>query len=230
MEQNEIDFYQERIDKYPDDARRFGWTAQTNQEIRFKIIAQVMQMREDYRPLGSDDISITDFGCGDGSLFLTLAARGLGFRGLYFGIDAMQENIALGQRLAVDTLPNARFRWFSWDGLSKLPGPFADGSNSKPDYIVESGAFVKTPATKIPGMVGRLVKQAKVGFIGNFLMPSTLDDDNDGLTRIKPKYLLRFFENEFYALILLSNYMSHDFTLGIFHRDTMMEEEGLTKY
>ena len=228
MEQFEIDHYRECMQKYPDvnDARHYGWTAQSNQEIRFDKISQVMNVRELQRAsYEADKLKITDFGCGDGSLFLHLATRGLGSNGEYFGFDAMQENIDTARQLANSgTLPNARFARATWDGTSPLPSP-TYRSGWQPDYTVESGAFAFTHRLWIPPMVKRLAEQARIGFIGNFLMPSALvGKAPEGTTLTRPEKLLKWFNHDTYAVVLLTDYMPIDFTLGIFHRDVLMED------
>jgi SAM-dependent methyltransferase len=79
------DYYADRLGQYgPDDVRSLGWGSVESQQIRFKVLAEIADLRGH---------SVLDFGCGFGDLYNYLFPRVF-----YIGCDSNLEMLEVARR------------------------------------------------------------------------------------------------------------------------------------
>jgi SAM-dependent methyltransferase len=110
----------------PESSRAVGWVDPNLQNVRFDVLARVME--------GDEPVSVADFGCGTGALFSHLAARAAPppLRA-YTGYDLVPAMVATA-RAATDD-PRARF---------VVAGEVTEDA----DYVMASGAFTIRPGVE----------------------------------------------------------------------------------
>lgn len=199
MEQHEIDFYKRLVRDHRGSSRQVGAGSPASQEVRFEVMLDVLDSL-----LGSaaGPLSLLDFGCGRGDLAAHLERHGRLESWSYSGIDAIEENVEDARALGCDV------RLARWDGTGPLaPEPF--------DVIVFSGAFATTTIERRLRIYRRLLEEARVGVVGNFLaFTPTVADYGDGMILMEPEQALAAIDRTRFRVQLRADYLRHDFTVG----------------
>lgn len=109
-------YFQEKFKLYGATPQGIDWNSRASQETRFEQLSKIIDQPVEY--------SIIDYGCGYGSLYNFLQAKGHKFK--YTGFDIVEEMVIRGKELHPET------------GCIFL----SDEKNLKPsDYVIESGIF-----------------------------------------------------------------------------------------
>jgi SAM-dependent methyltransferase len=135
-----------------------GWNDVESQQLRFAVLAQVME--------GDEPVSVADFGCGPGALFEHLAARGEPPPlGAYVGYDIVPAFVELAREQHTD--PRARFE-------------VASDVGEDVDYVLASGALSVRPGVSdedweehVRAQLGRLWERSRRGLAFNLLAPQS---------------------------------------------------------
>ena len=80
---NEIERYEERLEKYGVNIKTLGWQSEEQQNLRFKILSEVANLQ---------DTEILDVGCGFGDFYKYLLNNNIGIN--YTGYDISTKLIA----------------------------------------------------------------------------------------------------------------------------------------
>lgn len=212
MKEREKEFYRNLLRRREeDDARRFGWTNEHTQSVRFIQLIKLVRQICEAKQCDPADMAILDFGCGDGRLFSIMKQMGVGAE--YYGIDGIEEHIDTAvARAKVDDV-NALYQCFAWNGLDKLP--FIENA----DFIVESGAFSTTPPDRRSLMLKQFFEYPKVGFAGNFVTNSKIIKGvNPNLNLIYPEDIVEIIDITQYAFVVWADYLEADFSIGVYKR------------
>jgi SAM-dependent methyltransferase len=137
-----------------DSPKALGWNDVASQELRFAVLAQVME--------GDEPVTVADFGCGPGGLFAHLAARSAPPPlGGYVGYDIVPAFVELAR--AEHTDPRARFE-------------VASEVTEDADYVLASGALSVRPGVAdadwephLQDVLAGLWARARRGFAFNML-------------------------------------------------------------
>ena len=213
MTETDKEFYLAAMEHHPDDAKRFGWMGEQYQKIRFAQIMRLVTLACMRAGRPKDEVTILDFGCGDGELFGLLNHAGIGCE--YYGIDMMPEYIELAhervkkEHWGLDTM----LMCYEWDGSEPLP--FSEDV----DIIVESGTFAAMNPTLRNIMFQQLIRLPRVGFAGTFLMHNiNIARVHPSLLPITPAEMISQIDVHQYSYTLLVDYLPHDFALGVYPR------------
>jgi SAM-dependent methyltransferase len=141
-----------------------GWNDVEAQELRFEILAQVME--------GDGPVSVADFGCGPGALFAHLATRSdPPPLGAYIGYDIVPAFVDVAR--AEHTDPRARFEVGSEVGEDV-------------DYVLASGALTVRPGitdaeweAHVQARLGRLWERSRRGLAFNMLTRQSQPSPDD---------------------------------------------------
>jgi SAM-dependent methyltransferase len=199
MEEHEVLFYKRLVREHRGTSRQVGAGSCQSQTIRFEVMIDVLDSLLGPAP---GALSLLDFGCGKGVLASYLARRGRLDMLRYTGIDAIEENVEDARLLGHE------FRIARWDGEGPLaPEPF--------DVIVFSGAFATTSMERRLWLYRRLLEEARVGVVGNFLARSpTVADYGEGMILMEPEQALAVIDRARFRVQLRADYLRHDFTVG----------------
>jgi len=137
-----------------DSPKALGWNDRALQELRFAVLALVLE--------GDEPVSVADFGCGQGALFAHLAARSdPPPLGAYVGNDIVPAFVE--QARAEHTDPRARFEVASEVGEDV-------------DYVLASGALNVRPGVtdeewvpRLQALLERLWARSRRGLAFNML-------------------------------------------------------------
>lgn len=212
MEDKEKEFYLNLMSRRDvDDARRFGWTNSHTQATRFIQIIKLIQLICEAKQRDPADVSILDFGCGDGLLFSFMHRMGVGRQ--YYGVDALDEHIDDAVARANRDETPASFFGFAWDGIDPLP------MSNDVDFIVESGAFSTTKPQVRSAMLEKLFDMPKLGFAGTFVTDSKIIRGvNPAVSLIAPEEIAKLIDGTKYAFVLWADYLEADFAVGVYKR------------
>lgn len=207
------EFYLQALEHHPDDARRFGWMGERYQKIRFAQIIRLVKLTCMRAKKDPGEVTILDFGCGDGELFGLLHYAGIGCE--YYGVDMMPEYIELAHQRAKNE-PwglSAMFECYEWDGSEPLP------FSKDVDIIVESGAFSIMERPTRNKIFQALYGLPKLGFAGTFLTHNiNLARVHPTINPLAPSEIISQIDVHQYAYTLLFDYLPHDFAIGIYPR------------
>lgn len=190
---------------YDDKARTYGatprgadWRDAESQELRFKLLSQVMR--------GSKTASVAEVGCGWGAF--PLWAERQGYEIDYTGYD-IAEAMLLEARNACAGLPNARF----------LKG---DRPLVPADYVIASGIFnVRFNASDeewlafVRSTIAEMYSQAKLGTAFNFLTGfSDADRKEARLYYADPGLMLNYLLSKYGRNVTIDHsYSLYEFTV-----------------
>lgn len=199
MEQHEIDFYKRLVRDHRGSSRQVGAGSSESQDVRFEVMLDVL---DSLLGKAAGPLSLLDFGCGRGDLAAYLERHGRLEGWSYSGIDAIEENVEDARALGHDV------RLARWDGTGPLaPEPF--------DVVVFSGAFATTTIERRLRLFRRLLEEARVGVVGNFLAYTpTVADYGEGMILMEPEQALAAIDRTRFRVQLRADYLRHDFTVG----------------
>lgn len=93
--------------------------------------------------------------------------------------------------------------------------------------IVFSGAFPTTAMDRRLRLYRRLLEEARVGVVGNFLARSpTVEDYGEGMILMEPEQALAVIDRTRFRVQLRADYLRHDFTVGAIRWGHRSEEAG----
>jgi len=187
--------YEDRYNKYGYDIRTLGWGSFESQQLRFKILTEIGDLRGRY---------VCDLGCGFGDLFPFLDEHFKGVR--YHGID-------ISQKLVYEAkirYPKASFEVL--DIMEKSP-------IEKFDYILSSGAMnlkIEENEKYICGMMSRMMEFAKIGISLNFLS-TYVDYMQKDIFHFAPEKAFSLGKKITRFVTLRHDYPLYEFTLYLYH-------------
>lgn len=199
MNRRERTYYEDEARRHRGTPQQFAWGSERSQTLRFDVLLDVLEALRgpEWRAL-----TLLDFGCGGGDLLGALERRG--FSGSYVGVDGVAVSIE-DARARHGHKPRVTFIEKSWDG-SEIVAPF--------DVCVVSGAFNLTRPTRRNRIVRRLLAQAKVGVVMNFLQDTDRVDFDDDNVLTTPAEICALIDATEFKLLARADYMPHDFTVG----------------
>lgn len=157
-------FYRHALARYGDNAEGVHWRSTESQQIRFKVLRDLL-------PPDLSRISLVDVGCGLGDLYAFLAARN-DLPRQYIGLDAVQAMVERARSrsgcailrcdVLTDPLPDAD--WYLASGAMALL------------THEETGAFIaRCLSAARQGLVFNLLKGNHPSLTFNYLMPEAVE-------------------------------------------------------
>ena len=193
------EFFCELASQYDaDDVRRVGWGSRQSQESRFRVLAEIGDLRH---------ASILDVGCGVGDLYGYLLASG--FSGRYAGYDLLPDNAAAAENRYQQEI------FFVGD-------PLADGASQSFDYVFASGLFwlpVERWAHVVADMLRRMYVICRVGVATNFLS-ALAPVQQPGSYYADPGVVLGLCRSLSTAFSVRHDYRDNDFAVYVYKRET----------
>ena len=178
------------------DCEMVGWGNKESQEIRFDVLSEVSDFTNK---------SVLDVGCGLGAFYAHLKNQGMVFS--YIGVDINSRMIAK----AKERYPSADFR--VQDILTHAdPLPLYD-------FVILSGAFNLSQNRHkdiVAEMIRMMYKMSRVAIAFNMLSVKA-DFFEPGEYYARPGEMLDFCLTMTQRVILRHDYMTHDFTVYMYH-------------
>lgn len=204
MDAKELDYYQTAAREHRGSTKQILWGSVNSQRCRFDLLVSVMQglLGDEWRSM-----SLLDFGCGRGDLLPILQeAR---FHGRYVGVEAVKENFddAIAT-LGLHDPGYVRLFHQQWQALE----PVTDWPI---DLVLVSGSFNATEPGNRNRTIQRMLIQARVGCVMNFLRETDRVPYHDSANVVTtPAEILTLFDPALFRLVVRADYMPHDFTVG----------------
>ena len=188
-------FYDDRIRKYGENVRSVGWASQAQQELRFKILFEGLNLEKD---------SFLDLGSGLGDL-LAYLAKNTSRPQSYLGIDASPKMVAAAKK-----------RYSAIENVDFLVSKFEDFPLEVWDYIVMSGSFNLKQSSddfqRLTNFLNRFLPSAKKGLLFN-LLTTKVDYIKDYHSHFNPQHVLNLFNHDEFNVKLIENYGLYEFTI-----------------
>ncbi|HXG54325.1 MAG TPA: methyltransferase domain-containing protein [Vicinamibacterales bacterium] len=197
--QHVVDRYAERLGRLGPVVQALGWRDETQQELRFKVMADGLTHLE--------GASVLDIGCGFGDFFGYLRGRGHALR--YVGCD-----------LSPDVLEVARGRHpgVTFEVRDVLAQPFPAGSF---DYVCMSGIFNHRLSDNegfLRQMLGTAFATCAAGAAAN-MTTSYVDYEDPHLYYFSPEDVFRHCQTLTRRVALRHEYPLYEFTVFLYRDD-----------
>ena len=201
MRDEEVAYYEDLVRQHRGTPAQVGAGSKRSQEQRFEVMEELWMAM--VGP-SARNARLLDFGCGKGDLAAFLAERqGYDVARNYIGIDGVEANIEDARALGPYD-----FRHQRWDGHSPLVA-------EPVDLILFSGALATATELDKLRFLGRMLEQARVGVIGNFITRNArVPELNDDERTIAPETVLGAIDRSIFQVRLRADYKAHDFTIA----------------
>jgi len=186
---NNEKFYKSAIIKHGQTAKGLNWNSKDNQEIRFKIILELL-------PKNLNEISLADAGCGFGDFYTYIKKNSKISSVNYLGIDAISEICAIARKqteakiimcdITQDVLPTK-------------------------DYYICSGALNILTLFETYQFIKNCYKSSKKAFIFNALYSQTESETYNYLTKEKIEKIAKGLSVK--KIIFKDGYLEKDITV-----------------
>lgn len=186
-------FYRHALARYGVNAEGVHWHSAEHQQIRFKVLRDLL-------PARLDRLTLVDVGCGLGDLHGWLAARD-DLPQRYIGIDAVADMVEL-----------ARERIGGGEILHRdvLHDPLPVG-----DWYLASGALSLLTRAETRPFIERCLAAARVGLVFNLLKGR---DHSWTFNYMYPQEMLDLVADLPVTAELVEGYLSEDFSVALRHR------------
>lgn len=190
-----VSLYDGRVKKFGDDAKSVGWKSKEQQELRFRILTQNIELANQ---------SIIDIGCGFGDFYDFLCRCG-SMPLQYTGIDISNEVLKIA-REKYNNISHVRF--LNLQLMSKTDEVF--------DYAVASGSlnynFPIDMDEYIENFISIYQASVRKGLLIN-LLTSKVDYIQEIHVHYSPDYIQAVFRKYFREVRLIENYGLYEFTV-----------------
>ena len=187
-----INYYENSLKEYGDNAQAVHWLNHNTQEIRFEILSKIADL---------NNKKILDVGCGLGDLYKFLISKNINTE--YSGIDIVPEFIAKAQK----HFPNLKFQI---KDISDI--------NEEYDYILASGVFsfnVEDSKNYYFSLIKRIFEHAKYGFAFNMLN-SVAHNTDETYFAYDVNEVLAYCKTLTENVKIVSDYLPQDFTVYMY--------------
>lgn len=199
-------YYSEKITAFGPTPRGADWDSNITQEVRFLQLLKICNF--------SAPFALNDVGCGYGALLSYLTRYHFETYIDYLGFDVSPAMICQADSLQRD--------------LSRAGFMVAKVSPRIADYSVASGIFnvkLDQPLDKWERYIGKTLvdmhTSSRLGFAVNFMTPSAVNENPEGLYCTTPNPWIRFCENQLRSSAkVLADYGLREFTLLVRPRDS----------
>lgn len=187
-----LNYYEDSLKKYGDDAQGVHWLNQDTQKIRFKVLSKIADL---------NNKKILDVGCGFGDLYQFLVSKNIIVD--YTGIDIVPEFIDKARK----NFPNIRFQVTDINDL-----------NENYDYILASGTLsfeVEDSKNYYFSIIRKMFEHAKYGIAFNMLNSTVHNTDETYFTYNIPE-ILAYCKTLTENVEIISDYLPQDFTVYMY--------------
>ncbi len=184
---NTLKFYKDTLNKYGDDPKGVGWKSFESQQIRFKVLSEIGDLRGK---------SVLDVGCGLGDFYRYLIPLTTN----YIGYDIVPEMVMVARR----KYPGVNF--FSEFPNEKFDFVFASGVFNLPEEHWVDKTF---------NMISDMFDHCNIGVGINFLSDYSKTKDNVS-KYTNPSEILKFTSMLTGKWILRHDYKNNDWTIYLY--------------
>ncbi len=190
-----ISLYDERVKKFGYDAKSVGWKSKDQQELRFRILTQNVELANQ---------SIIDIGCGFGDFYDFLCKSGsVPFQ--YIGIDISNEVLKIARERYND-VPHVEFLNLQLMSKTDLVFDYAVASGSlNYNFPIDMNQYIEKFISIYQGSVRK-------GLLIN-LLTTRVDYTQEIHVHYSPGYIENIFRKYFQEVRLIENYGLYEFTI-----------------